>query len=242
MAGEKPKSKLQMINDAVYYINGDDFIVMAPRSKNLTNIELDARTTEIYGAEGAVIVGHSSDAGAFKDCTDLSNITIPGNVTKIDEYAFEDCISLESVTFEENSQLTSIGNATFDGCSSLTSVDISRCTKLTSIDSSAFYGCSSLTSVTIPDSVTSIGPSAFSSCSSLTSVTIPGSVTSIGHQAFSGCSSLTSVTFNTSYTWEVSTNSNFSSIKATLEPEQVKVNALEYLTDTYRDCFWRAEV
>ena len=96
----------------------------------------------------------------------VTELTIPSDVTTINDYAFLNCSSLTSVTIPES--VTSIGN-------------------------NAFYNCDSLTSVTIPESVTSIGNFAFFDCASLTSVTIPNSVTSIGHSAFSYCRKLTTV-------------------------------------------------
>ena len=88
-----------------------------------------------------------------------------GEAYEIYDYAFYSCSSLTSVTFGENSQLTSIGSYAFEWCSSLTSITIPE--SVTSIGYDAFYGCSSLTSITIPESVTSIGGSAFYGCSSL---------------------------------------------------------------------------
>ena len=116
-------------------------------------------------------------------------------VTLIGSSAFRGCSNLMSVTFGENSQLTSIGSSAFYYCSSLTSMEIPS--SVTSVGDWAFYNCSSLTSVTFGENsqLTSIGSSAFNGCSSLTSIEIPDSVTSIGNSAFSGCSSLTSVTF-----------------------------------------------
>ena len=89
------------------------------------------------------------------------------------------------------SDITQINQCAFSGCSGLTSVTIGN--GVTSIGSGAFEYCSGLTSITIPNSVTSIGDSAFYGCSGLTSVTIPDSVTSIGYSAFSGCYKLVEV-------------------------------------------------
>ena len=155
---------------------------------------------------------------AFKDCSGLTLVTIPENVTSIRINAFTGCSGLTSITIPES--VTSIGSGAFGYCSGLTSIIIGSgvttiyehafayCSKLFSVTipekvtyiSNYAFMCSGLTSVTIPSSVTSIGYMAFSYCSSLTSVTIPGSVTSIGDDAFCGCSGLTSVTIPNSVT------------------------------------------
>ena len=82
-------------------------------------------------------------AKLYLNGSELTDITIPSDITEIKDYAFYCYTSLTSVTIHDS---------------------------VTSIGSSAFYGCASLTSVTIPDSVTSIGSSAFYGCTSLTSV------------------------------------------------------------------------
>ena len=138
----------------------------------------------------------SITGNAFRNCSDLTSVTIPDSVTSIGSYAFYGCNGLTSVTIGNG--VMSIGSYAFYGCNGLTSVTIGN--GVMSIGSEAFYGCSSLTSVTIGNSVTSIEWSAFSGCSSLTSVSIPDSVTSIGSTAFSGCSSLASVTIGNGVT------------------------------------------
>ena len=135
-----------------------------------------------------------SDISVIKDytfygCSSLTSVTIGDSVTTIGKYAFYDCSSLTSVII--GNSVTTIGDYAFEDCSSLTSITIPD--SVTSIGNYAFYGCSSLTSITIPDSVTSIGYCAFKYCRSLTRVTIPDSVTTIGSSAFSGCTSLLSV-------------------------------------------------
>jgi hypothetical protein len=128
---------------------------------------------------------------AFKDCTNLTSVTIPDSVTSIGRSAFSGCSRLTSVRIPDS--VTSIGDRAFQYCSNLTSVTIGN--SVTSIEGWTFDYCGSLTSLTIPDSVTSIGKKAFAHCSSLTSVTIGNSVTSIGSSAFAYCNSLESITF-----------------------------------------------
>ncbi len=126
------------------------------------------------------------DAFAFRDCSGVTSVTIPGSVTSIGEHAFRGCSGLTSVTIPGS--VTSIGQQAFCGCSGLTSVTIPD--SVTSIERSTFAGCSCLTNVVISDGVTSIGQQVFDECSGLTSVTIPDTVTSIGYCAFAYCHGL----------------------------------------------------
>ena len=106
------------------------------------------------------------------------------NSNVINNGVFSECSNLESVTFAEGSQLTSIGGLVFYGCSSLQSIEIPA--GVTSIGSSAFSGCSSLTSIEIPAGVTSIGSSAFYGCSKLNTVYYNGSIENWFNIVFSG--------------------------------------------------------
>ena len=134
--------------------------------------------TKYTGSGGAVVIPGTTNGlqvisignNAFKNCSSLSNVTIPDSVTSIGSSAFESCTSLSSATIGTN--VIFIGDNAFDHCSSLASV-------------------------TIPNSVTSIGIS-FNYCTSLTNITIGNSVTSIGDAAlFYYCTSLTAITVDT---------------------------------------------
>ena len=109
-------------------------------------------------------------------------------VTEIGNNAFRDCIELTSVTIGEG--VTIIGDSAFDSCESLTLVTIPD--SVTTIGRYAF-NCTSLTSVTIPDSIKEIYAYAFENCTELTSVTIGNGVTEIDDYAFYGCNNLSTV-------------------------------------------------
>lgn len=165
----------------------------------------------------------------FLNGKEVTNITIPDGVRRIDDDAFLGCTCLTSISIPGS--VTTIGNSAFAYCSSLTSVSISN--SVTSIGSRAFYGCSSLASIKveddntiydsrnnsnaiiqtasnklilgckntiIPNSVTLIGPYAFKDCHDITSIIIPEGVIAISFGAFSGCIGLTSITIPGSVT------------------------------------------
>lgn len=132
---------------------------------------------------------------AFYGCSNLWRITIPANITIIDNTSFSECSQLKTVLFSENSKLTIIPNAIFSGFSSLTTIEIPDNVEI--IDTKAFYGCFSLQTVNIGkhSKLRAINRDAFYGCSRLNSITIPASVEDIGLSAFEGCSSLISVIF-----------------------------------------------
>ena len=132
---------------------------------------------------------------AFRDCNELTTITIPESVTSIGNHAFYGCYLLTSITIPEG--VTSIRSYAFYGCGRLADITIPE--NVTSIGSYAFYGCG-IKTITIPEGVTSIGDYVFSDCKRLTSITLPEGVTSIGKEAFSWCESLTTITIPESVT------------------------------------------
>ena len=135
-----------------------------------------------------------------------ADIVIPATymdlpVTHIGESAFRDCENLKTVTFSENSQLTTIGNYAFNGCENLTNINIPQ--SVTSIGVGAFYWCKSLKEISIPTGILSISSRTFYLCISLKSIVIPSSVTSIGEDAFISCNELQTVYYGgTQQQWE----------------------------------------
>ncbi|WP_302431093.1 leucine-rich repeat protein [uncultured Alistipes sp.] len=89
--------------------------------------------------------------GAFSYCSSLTSIEIPASVETIKASAFKGCSSLATVTFENGSQLKTIGggypsSGTFADCTALTSIEIPA--SVETIEAAAFKGCSSLATVT----------------------------------------------------------------------------------------------
>jgi len=103
-------------------------------------------------------IGSRYDYGAFSGCSTLTSIEIPASVETIEASAFKGCSSLATVTFEQGSNLKTIGG----GYSSESYYEAFY---------GAFSGCRALTSIEIPASVETIEASAFKGCSSLATVT-----------------------------------------------------------------------
>lgn len=138
---------------------------------------------------------------AFGYHYNLSSVTIPDSVTKIDISAFAVCEGLTSVKLP--SSLTTLGYGAFSACGSLQSITIDSSNNyFTSVNGVLFNKTKTKliyypvgnksTSYTIPSTVTTIGADAFAN-SNLVSVTIPSSVTSIEDFAFYYCMKLNSV-------------------------------------------------
>ena len=76
----------------------------------------------------------------------MKSISIPSSVLEIGNEAFYKCSNLENITFEEESNLTIIGESSFYGCFNLESISIPIL--VSEIGNEGFYNCSNLENIT----------------------------------------------------------------------------------------------
>lgn len=146
--------------------------------------------------------------GTFKDCVNLTSISIPKSVEIIIDNAFEGCTKLiqqengvlyvdkwvvgvdesaNSISLRKNT--VGIVDNAINSPENLINADLSS--EITKISYGAFSGCENLSSVKIPPTVTVIDEYAFSGCKSLSTITLPEGLTKLGYRAFEGCTNLT---------------------------------------------------
>lgn len=137
--------------------------------------------------------------GTFKDCGNITEITVPSGITKIGGETFAGCGSLVKVYLP--SSVTSMGNKVFADCTSLT--DITMPDSLDIHGSQMFYNCTALKEMTIPKGVSRIQPGTFYNCTNLKKISFTAKVSEVAENAFFGCDSLAAVHFNdTQEKWE----------------------------------------
>lgn len=120
----------------------------------------------------------------------VKNISIPKTVTTIGKNAFSEANKLETITFAEGSQLTSIGEHAFDTCSALKSIALPDGFK--TIGEAAFADCKALKTVEAGNSLEEISTEAFKR-SGLESINLPATLKTIGKDAFYECNSLKAI-------------------------------------------------
>ena len=157
---------------------------------------------------GVTKIGES----AFRQCPNLKEVNVSGEVEYIDTWAFEGSKNLATVVLEEG--VKEIGGSVFSNSGvqnlvipeSVVSIGASSnfpaleyVGGVAYVDNWVFYSDEfNLSEVSIREGTIGIARNAFSHRSSLTSLTLPSTLRYIGNQAFYSCSNLTSITIPSS--------------------------------------------
>lgn len=179
----------------------------------------DVKIPEEVSYNGNVYSVTKISGSAFKDCTELTSITIPNSVTFIGPSAFSGCTGLTDVIVPNS--VTVIGDYAFNGCTGLTYIIIQDAVTSIGRDILAgtgwysnqpdglvyinsyllgYKGEEPTNSLIIKEGTTIIAEKAFYNCSKIANVNIPNSVINIEEYAFYGCARLTNITIPNSVT------------------------------------------
>ena len=145
-----PKSLTIIEESAFQRCNGLTSINVAgnnPKFHSAGNCLIETeRKTLVLGCRNSVIPADDSvekiGSYAFSGCSNLTSITIPGNVTIIGRGAFQDS-GLISIIFSDG--VVEFKEGAFAGCSNLTSIVFPKSVGM--IENGAFYNCNRLTMV-----------------------------------------------------------------------------------------------
>ena len=153
------------IKESGFYNCGNITYVNIPGS--ITAVGTDLAFASCHNLETVILNEGTLELGrrAFHSDNAIKSIYIPASLTTTGRQGFQGCTALESITFAEGSNLTTIANATFSSCSALKEIHIPG--KVTMLDSNCMTRCTALEKVTIPVSVTNISGYPFNECSAL---------------------------------------------------------------------------
>ena len=111
---------------------------------------------------------------------DVTEVTIPENIEKINHNVFEGWNKLKSVTLPTT--VHRIESAAFQDCTALENINLEN---VMFIYEAAFKNCSSLKEVALSDNLDTIGEGAFENCSDL-NLFLPDHIRTIGFGSFKG--------------------------------------------------------
>ena len=162
---------------------------------------------------------------AFKNCYNLTSITLPESLSSIGRFSFYNCSSIDSIIVPASVQ--SIGRLAFASCKGAESIRVEEANRYyTSVDGVLFnndlteliqfplgrseyysvpestttikenaFAGSSLTRIDLSESTSIIERTAFSICRNLSEICFPKSIAFIDEYAFGNCSNLTHAVF-----------------------------------------------
>ena len=137
--------------------------------------------------------------GKYRGCQTIKSIIIGNNHTELDG-SFRDCENLDSVSFEETSNLEVIKGECFYNCLSLKEIfipdNVNQIGNESTTVSGVFEDCVSLKKITLPKNLKKIHRQTFVNCKSLTEITFPNNIEFIGKNAFNKCYKLKDIKFS----------------------------------------------
>ena len=180
-----PYSKENPVPWAAYHEEIESVSVSGLKSTGDRAFLFHTALTDVSLSEGL----QTLNFGAFYGASSLENVNLPASLTQIGDRAFHQMSSLESITIPKN--VTSIGSECF-ASSVLSNITFENDSNLRTIGGLAFQNDTNLGSIVLPDKLETIEWRAFKD-SGLTNIVLPDSLSSIGQQAFSGATNLQNI-------------------------------------------------
>ena len=118
-------------------------------------------------------------ASTFRETGGFESVVIPASVASIEGTVFYQSPSLKTVVFENVGTDISFGDDIFKNADALETVTFNKNAGITTLGVFMFYDCDNLKYLSIPDSVTRLKTSAFHANDKLTAVYLPANLTTI---------------------------------------------------------------
>lgn len=184
-----PKSVEKIDNQAFANIEVTD--VTFPANDKFTTI-----SNGVFGWNG------KSEGGGTMG---LQKVTIPKNVTKIEDNAFSTCQELTGLatTIDPDAKIATIGGAAFANNYAMTDADLIRLLRdIKEVSGSTFLNCKSLTNIDLTQATTNGGietvwGSGFNGCDKVTSIKLGNKIGVVHENAFSNCTSAETIDLGT---------------------------------------------
>lgn len=165
--------------------------------------------------------------GAFFHCSQLTDLTIPANVTVINEVVFQDC-NLKNVTFADATKITEIQKYAFTNNQNLTGLFADKhFDNLKTIGEGAFQNCFKLTDAdfkNLTKNVTRIERETFRNChDGLKTIDIHSGITFIGDGAFADNPNVTKIIVHSGTQIDAQTYNDNHGIFYGMDPNKVQV-------------------
>lgn len=216
LAIELNSSSIQSLDEKAFFGSGITKVKLSNLSSLYTNYDWNRKVfsncTSLTEADftGSTI----TTIDGFYGCTNLTSVTIPSTVTRVEMQAFtntkltsfdfsnitelgRDCFRNTKLTSVDLSNITKIDNGAFGNCTQLTSITLpsgsfSWVTEGSTNEGDIFAGCTALTTIDLSNCST-FSRSWFRNCSSLTQVILPQNINKIYQEFFYHCSNLSSL-------------------------------------------------
>ena len=165
--------------------------------------------------------------GAFFGCSKLTDLTIPANVTVINEVVFQSC-NLQNVTFADATKITEIQNYAFTNNPNLTGLFADKhFDNLETIGKGAFQNCFKLTDAdfkNLTKNVTRIENETFRNChEGLNIIDIHSGITFIGAGAFADNPYVTKIIVHSGTQIDAQTYNGNQGVFYGMDPNKVQV-------------------